>query len=162
VNAGPERAIVNGLAAVFTITAVVWIVLLVSAPVALATDGARLLALGVYEIGSRVCHQLPERSFHVAGIPMPVCARCAGLYASGAAGVAFAWISRRGVWSVARPLLIAAALPIAVTVALEWLHLIATTNAVRFVTGLPLGFAAGWIVIDALVRAPAMALAPRG
>ena len=97
---------------------------------------------------------------------MPECrcpsARAApGCTASGAAGVAFAWISRRGVWSVARPLLIAAALPIAVTVALEWLHLIATTNAVRFMTGLPLGFVAGWIVIDALVRAPAMAFAPR-
>jgi uncharacterized membrane protein len=30
--------------------------------------------------GSAVCHQFPEHSYHVAGAPLPLCARCTGLY----------------------------------------------------------------------------------
>ncbi len=30
--------------------------------------------------GSAVCHQFPEHSHHVAGVPLPLCARCTGLY----------------------------------------------------------------------------------
>ncbi|MCI0477583.1 MAG: DUF2085 domain-containing protein [Anaerolineales bacterium] len=29
---------------------------------------------------SAVCHQFPEHSYHVAGVPLPLCARCTGLY----------------------------------------------------------------------------------
>jgi hypothetical protein len=39
------------------------------------SDGApstsSVLALAVYEIGGLVCHQRPERSFHLADLPMP-------------------------------------------------------------------------------------------
>jgi uncharacterized membrane protein len=34
-----------------------------------------------------VCHQLPERSLHLAGGAQAVCARCAGLYAGGVLGL---------------------------------------------------------------------------
>ena len=44
----------------------------------------------------RVCHQRPERSFHVAGVQLPVCARCTGLYVSGAAGALAALARLRG------------------------------------------------------------------
>lgn len=27
-----------------------------------------------------VCHQIPERSFHIMGCPIAVCARCSGIY----------------------------------------------------------------------------------
>ena len=30
--------------------------------------------------GSAVCHQFPEHSYQVAGVPLPLCARCTGLY----------------------------------------------------------------------------------
>ena len=54
-----------------------------------ALAGLRRLARGrrwwrarcVYQLGSLICHQRPERSFHLAGVQMPVCARCFGLYA---------------------------------------------------------------------------------
>ena len=39
-----------------------------------------LLVAGVYAVGSIVCHQRPERSFHLWGAQMPVCARCTGIY----------------------------------------------------------------------------------
>src|SRR5262245_39522704 len=42
----------------------------------------------------RVCHQIPERSFFIAGLPMAVCARCAGAYAGLLAGGIAAAVSR--------------------------------------------------------------------
>ena len=40
----------------------------------------------MYAAGSFICHQIPERSFHLDGIQLPVCARCFGLYGGGALG----------------------------------------------------------------------------
>jgi uncharacterized membrane protein len=99
-----------------------------------------------------VCHQRPERSFHLAGVQLPVCARCFGLYLSGAIGLVGAFVGVRRAWpaSTIRILLGVAALPIAVTVTLEWLGLIHTTNLFRMLTGVPLGFAAGLVIIAAM------------
>ncbi|HDH06990.1 MAG TPA: DUF2085 domain-containing protein [Thermoproteales archaeon] len=36
----------------------------------------------LYWIASPFCHQLPERSFFIAGYKLPVCARCTGVYLS--------------------------------------------------------------------------------
>src|SRR5438552_2016659 len=49
-----------------------------------ATHAWYAFAFGVYAIGSLVCHQLPERSFHLESVPLPVCARCTGIYAGAA------------------------------------------------------------------------------
>lgn len=40
-----------------------------------------MLRAAIYFVGHLVCHQLPERSLWIAGAPLPVCARCAGIYA---------------------------------------------------------------------------------
>jgi uncharacterized membrane protein len=34
----------------------------------------------VYEFFSRICHQDPARSWHIAGEPLAVCIRCASIY----------------------------------------------------------------------------------
>ena len=34
----------------------------------------------VYEFFSRICHQDPQRSWHLFGEPLPVCIRCASIY----------------------------------------------------------------------------------
>ena len=47
-------------------------------------------------------------------------------------------------------LLAVAAFPIVTTVALEWLGAIETSNLQRMVTGLPLGFAAGAVIVRSL------------
>ena len=61
-----------------------WAVLIVAATWlagrAHSGPAASVLILGVYGIGSVICHQLPERSFHLWAAQMPVCARCTGIY----------------------------------------------------------------------------------
>lgn len=45
------------------------------------------------------CHQLPERTLALGGIPMLVCSRCAGIYGGMALGAmlpAFRFMARRG------------------------------------------------------------------
>ena len=58
-----------------------------------------IAAAAVYAAGSLVCHQRPERSFHLAGAQLPVCARCLGLYVGGFVG-AIAWVLMAGVGAV--------------------------------------------------------------
>jgi uncharacterized membrane protein len=147
-----ERALTAWLAAL-TCAAVTWVALVLTTPVALAQGRVPLLTLATYHAGSLVCHQRPDRSFHLSGVQLPVCARCLGLYLAGAAGLTAAWLftGRMSPRSV-RTLLAVAAAPIVATVALEWLGAIATTDAMRLATGLPLGFVAGLVVVRSLAR----------
>src|SRR5687768_14239891 len=75
-----------------------WSVALIASPLA-AVDGntqTRYAAALMYAGGSVICHQRPERSFHLAGAQLPVCARCMGLYVGGAVG-ALLWVTAAGV-----------------------------------------------------------------
>lgn len=47
-------------------------------------------------IGYAICHQIPERSFHMGGHRLPLCARCTGTYLGAAVG--FAAIALLGRW----------------------------------------------------------------
>jgi uncharacterized membrane protein len=38
-----------------------------------------------------ICHRLPERVIAIAGVPMPLCSRCAGLWIGGSLSAAMAW-----------------------------------------------------------------------
>ena len=109
-------------------------------------------AFAVYAIGAVVCHQRPERSFFLWAHQMPVCARCAGLYAGAALG-ALVFVARRAEAlrhnpdRPARTALAIAALPTLVTLVYEWTTGQMPSNTVRAFTGLPLGAAVSWIVI---------------
>src|SRR5258708_21326855 len=78
---------------------VTWAGLLVVTPLLAsrphASPIASALILTAYGIGSLVCHQLPERSYHLWTAQMPVCARCAGIYFGAVAG-AIAGLFRTG------------------------------------------------------------------
>ena len=87
-----------------------WAAWLVAAPVVLAAQSGEtaLAAAGLtYRAGAVICHQQPDRSFHVAGIPMPVCARCFGLYAGASAGAVavLLWVLARGRGAARAPML---------------------------------------------------------
>jgi len=139
-------------AAWLTTAAVLWTLFIVAAPYALA-HGPALLALVVYQAGSLICHQQSGRSFHLAGVQLPVCARCTGLYVSAAIGAAAAWLGpypRATFSNRSRLILAAAAAPTAVTVAAEWAGLAHPSSPARAVAALPLGGYAAWLLIRAL------------
>lgn len=112
-----------------------------------------------YVFGSFICHQHPGRSFWIAGSPMPVCARCTGLYASASAGAAFALVHAglrpshlQGLQrplraSTVRAVLLLAAVPTMASVIVEWCGVAEPSSVARFLAALPLGAAAGWVVV---------------
>jgi uncharacterized membrane protein len=138
--------------------ALLWVALLLLAPLAL-TSASVLIAVAasaVYEAASFVCHQRPDRSFHLGAAQIPVCARCLGLYASGAIGAAAVWTATRGTPApmasrAARRALAIAAAPTALAWGLEWIGLWQPGNVVRAAAALPLGAAAGWMFVTALL-----------
>jgi uncharacterized membrane protein len=133
--------------ALLAVTAVVWLALLILAPV-LPVPVAGIL----YALGSRICHQRPERSFHLFAAQLPVCARCAGIYAGAAVGSALmlsASVRERLSPISPRTLLLAGALPTLVTLIMEWSGVWAGSNDVRAAAGLLLGVAVAFVVTRA-------------
>lgn len=143
------------LAALLTVGAVLWTATLFLTPFALVGMHPRVVSAAalVYEGAGRVCHQLAARSFHLAGVQQPVCARCAGLYASGAAGALAAWFGvprrTRGPRRT-RAVFVAAAIPTALTVGLELVGLASPSSAMRALSAVPLGAVAGWVFVRSL------------
>jgi uncharacterized membrane protein len=140
------------LAFALTLAALAWAAALLTAPL-LAAPASGLL----YAAGSLICHQLPERSFYLGAFQLPVCARCTGIYLGGAAGAVatMTWrITRRRALTRIRTthirtVLLAGAVPTAVTFGLEWLGGWPMTNEVRALAGLPLGAAVAFVVTGA-------------
>jgi len=46
-------------------------------------------------VGYAICHQIPERSFHIHGEQLPLCARCTGIYMGALAGFTLMWLMGR-------------------------------------------------------------------
>jgi uncharacterized membrane protein len=140
-----------------TAAAIAWPVLLASVVLARQHGQAPLWTMAVYAIGSKICHQIPARSFHVNGVQWPVCARCLGLYLSAPFGAVATLVAhdrairgdgrlwRLGSW----PLLILTAIPTALTLAIEWSGWGAPSNAARALSALPLGAAIAFLVVRA-------------
>jgi len=141
------------LAGYLTLVACVWLAALVAAPYGMASRKPALVAAAmlVYQGAGLICHQRPERSFHVAGVQLPVCGRCLGLYLSGAIGALAAWLASRNITPrETRLVLVLAAIPTALTVSLEFFGVLHPTNLVRAVSAAPLGSAAAWIFVRSL------------
>ena len=124
--------------------------MLLAAALPRVRDAVPALAAMVYGAGALLCHQRPDRSFHLHESQLPVCARCAGLYFAGAIGALMAWPGPGRVPGSARSLLLAAAVPTALTVAAEWAGLASPSNLMRALAALPLGAAAGWLCVRLL------------
>jgi uncharacterized membrane protein len=122
-----------------------------------AGSAAYGFALAVYSIGRLICHQLPERSFHLWRATLPVCARCTGIYLGAAAtAIVIAAASRRGSPSRRRrsgetkadprAVLLIAFVPTAVTLIFEWTTDMTPANWIRALAGVPLGAAVAWAI----------------
>jgi len=129
-----------------------WVALLLAAPVLPGWAGAI-----VYGVGSLVCHQIPERSFHLAGFQLPVCARCLGIYLGASAGAGFIWLrahSARPRFAIApaaaRRLAGLTAIPTLLTLVLETAGVWFPSNVTRAVAGFPLGIMVALVVVSAL------------
>ena len=137
-------------AAALTIASVVWTMILFAAPAAIGHSAFGPPAAVVYAASSRICHQRPERSFHLKAFPLPVCARCLGLYLAGAIGAGIAWASHRRPPARARLALALAAVPTAATWGAEVAGMAAFSNMARALAALPLGLVAGWLCVQML------------
>jgi uncharacterized membrane protein len=151
--------LVSVLRPAFVAASVAWALLLPLVPLIAsrphATPIGTALLIGVYAIGSAICHQLPERSYHLWTAQMPVCARCAGIYggAAAAAILSLAPAGQRCAYSNTvrvRPVLFIAALPTLVTLVYEWTTGHMPANWIRTVTGVPLGATVAWMVLSSM------------
>ena len=141
------------LAWFLTVAALLWAAAIIAAPYAITSRNPALVGIAafVYQGAGLICHQRPERSFHLGGAQLPVCGRCSGLYFSGALGAVAAWLlSRRAGPRGTRIAIAVAAIPTALTVSLEFVGLIHPGNVLRAVSALPLGATAGWIFVRSL------------
>jgi uncharacterized membrane protein len=122
-------------------------------------SGRRIASDLIYVAGAVLCHQRPERSFQLAGQPLPVCARCTGIY-GGAALAAMVFVAAgsvrvgpRGLFlprrSDVRRMAVCAALPTALTLMWEWITGSAPSNLLRAAAGVPLGVLVSWLVVAA-------------
>ena len=95
----------------------------------------------IYRAFAVVCHQLPERSYFIAGHKFAVCSRCTGVYA----GFAFMLL----LYPLLRPLratdwpppvwLVLAAVPMGIDFSVTFLGIWENTHTSRLLTGLLLG-----------------------
>lgn len=110
------------------------------------------LTVIVSRFSSFICHQEPDRTFHIGTAAWAVCARCLGLYSAAPIGallaLTIAWRPRTGRGNFL--LLCIAGVPTAATWlaehALGWPLGWPMTNVIRFVAALPLGAAVAWVM----------------
>jgi uncharacterized membrane protein len=126
--------------------------LIIGAPLALDA-GHPFWGLTIYQAFSYVCHQIPERSFFVAGHKFAVCSRCTGLYAGFAAATLVYPVvkSLRQTEAPARKWLFVAAAPLAIDFSAGYLGIWDNTHSSRFVTGALLGAVSVFYVMPGLM-----------
>ena len=126
--------------------------LIVGAPLA-GSAGHPAWAFTIYRAFSYLCHQIPERSFFIAGHQFAVCARCTGLYAGFAAATIVYPLVRtlRMTEAPPRKWLFLAAAPLAIDFAVGYFGIWENTHSSRFATGALLGAVAVFYVLPGLM-----------
>jgi uncharacterized membrane protein len=99
-----------------------------------------------------MCHGIERRCFTLFDVPMPICARCVGVYAGLLFGVALFWIVPFLRERVMRSVAIAAVIPLAVDGLTQLARLRESNNSLRLATGLIAGLAFGLWALSAIER----------
>ncbi len=130
----------------------VWVGIIAAAPLLLA-NGFAGTATPVYGFFSYICHQMSERSLHLAGQQMAVCSRCFGVYAGLLTGILVypLWRGVDEVEAIPRFWLFLSLIPITIDWSLTAFGIWENTHLSRFVTGAILGAACATYIIPALV-----------
>lgn len=127
--------------------------MVVAAPVAVAND-LPTLASTIYKAFSYLCHQIPERSFHIGQNKFAVCSRCTGLYA----GFAFATIAMPLVRSLKRTdtpriiWLLLSVVPLAIDFGLTYFGVWQNNHFTRVTTGGLFGAVAAIYLVPGLIE----------
>jgi uncharacterized membrane protein len=129
------------------------VALIIAAPLSQAALHPQLAA-AIYKAFSFVCHQIPDRSFHVAGNQFAVCSRCTGLYLGFAAALLVypMVLSVKNIDAPRRVWLFLAALPLAIDFALGYFAIWPNTHLSRFLTGALLGSVAVFYIMPGLLE----------
>jgi uncharacterized membrane protein len=129
---------------------VLWCIPILLPPV-LNAVGAGSLSPALYQFFSRICHQDENRSIHLLGYPLGVCARCSAIYFGffiGTIATGFWRFNRKNF----RMLFILILLPRALDVLLDALGMHQTTMLTRIITGLIFGIGSGMLLTPLLVE----------
>lgn len=131
---------------------VVFMLAIIGAPLALSR-GDTTAALAIYQAFSHLCHQLPERSYFIAGQKFAVCSRCTGIYSGFVLGViAYPFVrSLRRIDTPNRKWLLLAAIPLAIDFSLTFFGILENTHTSRLLTAMLLGATSVFYVIPGLV-----------
>lgn len=120
-------------------------------------ESGGLAAASWLRLGFRpACHQITDRCLDLGAGPLPVCARCAGLYAGGLLGLLLPSAIGRRIRLRFRWLMVAAA-PSVVDFALGAAGLPSLANWPRFWLALAPGLVAGLLLADAVAEISARA-----
>ena len=96
------------------------------------------------------CHGIPERCLYLWNVPMPICARCTAIYTGLILSFAAFRLLPRMKESVARVVLYAAVVPMAIDGLSQLAQLRLSTNPIRIETGLLAGVAFGVWALSAI------------
>lgn len=131
----------------------IWVAAIIVAPLA-RFNGFSALSSTLYGFFSLICHQISERSFHVAGEPFGVCSRCFGVYFGLLFGYAIypLWRNIDDIEPLPRIWLFLSLIPITIDWSLTIFGFWENTQVSRFVTGLILGLACATFIVPAVVE----------
>lgn len=130
-----------------------WVFVIVLAPVA-AANNLENISHPIYSFFSYLCHQIPERSFHIENHSFAVCSRCFGVYFGLLAGFVIYPFFRsiEETEPLPRFWLFLSLVPIAIDWLLGVFGIWENTFLSRFSTGMILGIACAVFIIPAIVE----------
>lgn len=99
-----------------------------------------------------MCHGIENRCLDLFGVPMPICARCVGIYIGLLGGLAAFQLLPLLRERVMRPIAFAAVTPLAIDGLTQLARFRESTNSLRMATGLLAGFSFGLWILSAVER----------